>query len=581
MGKSYCQYCLLFRFCLEYVFQAHLPPKPPRMGGGGANSLDSQISLPDNNDSKEETSEDYVVTYKSYSDYFTDYELTADKMTEKDFTGTGSASNPFNVYSTRGFIYLSTQFNGRYTNLHCDIVLNEETFDENGTPSGGDGVVYRWRVVNGYRAIMNGNGHSIFGMYINGTSSMIGLFDTSGVALIENVKMEKFFVKGGDYVSPFGYRVLRIANCVSNGFVSGKYSTSGFFININSEARNCDNYSNIKSVEKEDGSLCDRAGGCFIFVENGAVVENCNNYGDIVTHWYGGGIIGEYHNLKGTLKNCNNYGNIKGTNAIGGIVSALYQGELTLINCNNYGIIGDENLDISSVGGIVGYVGGTISISGCNSYGKIYRKKANDYCGGIVGKIGGSGVTEHLGTVYIDDCYAEIDCETQKKSNVIVGIVAGEYCELIVKNSKFKINNFDKITTTASCYLHTNTKKTSIENIEIEVLTEDKTIRKNFYLFSKNPIIDYKIDANNILVKASFNVQNSDLFSKSQGECCKNYIISSNGAKYYGGSNFSNFFYSWKKGEILLGGISGNSIFQNKIDEDWLQRNGYTKKEVV
>ena len=549
--------------------------------GGGANSLDSQISLPDNIDSKEETSEDYVVTYKSYSDYFTDYELTADKMTEKDFTGTGKASDPFNVYSTRGFIYLSTQFSRRYTNLHCDIVLNEETFDENGTPSGGDGVVYRWRVANGESAVLNGNGHSIFGMYINGTAPMIGLFDTPSVNLIKSVKMEKFFVKGGDYSCPFGYSIKRMENCISNGFVRGAYGTSGFAMYITENAKNCVNYSNIKSIEKSNGSLYDRAGGLFIFVRNGAVVENCNNYGDIVTRWYGGGIIGEYHNLKGTLKNCNNYGNIKGTNAIGGIVSALYQGELTLIDCNNYGTLGEINTATTgNLGGIVGYVGGIISISGCKSYGKIMRSNSGAGCGGIVGTIG-NGPTGNTGSVYIDDCYAEIDCGALKESSVIVGMIDGSEVELVVKNSKFKINNYEKSNSASSIWQHIMPKIMIFENIEIEILSIDTNLVRAFNLVSKNADKEYNIVSNNILIKANFTIKNNNLFNNAKSECCKNYIISSNEAKYYGGSNFSNFFYSWKKGEILLGGISGNSIFQNKIDEDWLQRNGYTKKEVV
>ena len=254
---------------------------------------------------------------------------------------------------------------------------------------------------------------------------------------------------------------------------------------------------------------------------------------------------------------------------------------MTLIDCNNYGIIGDGNLDISSVGGIVGYVGGTISISGCNSYGKIFRKNTGVYCGGIVGKVGGTGVTEHLGTVYIDDCYAEIDCETQNEGCFVTGIITGRQSELVVKNSKFKILNYEKATSTNTMWQSVTPKNISFENVEIEVFARDEKYERVFQIISRNTNSKYQICANNIFVKANFNVKNGDLFSKSQGECCKNYIISSNGAKYYGGSNFSNFFYSWKKGEILLGGISGNSIFQNKIDEDWLQRNGYTKKEVV
>ena len=64
----------------------------------------------------------------------------------------------------------------------------------------------------------------------------------------------------------------------------------------------------------------------------------------------------------------------------------------------------------------------------------------------------------------------------------------------------------------------------------------------------------------------------------------KSYVIniktSSVTKRFYYGSDFSDYFVNFKTGNIGLKAIDGKGLFYGKIDENWLQNKGYTKKTV-
>ncbi len=187
------------------------------MGGGGQNSLDSPKTpkndsfdsdknkdyLSDKKDtSLEEETEEYIVSYKEFTDYFTNFAIT-----EKDLTGTGTLSDPYVVHSTNGFLHLSDSsrsgsLNNKKIVLNCDIVLNDEVFDEEGNPSEGDGVVFKWDPIGtGTNLIIDGQGHSIKGLYINNLSATewSGLFSGVVIQEVSNLVMERFYINSSLY----------------------------------------------------------------------------------------------------------------------------------------------------------------------------------------------------------------------------------------------------------------------------------------------------------------------------------------------------------------------------------------------
>ena len=97
-----------------------------------------------------------------------------DTITKEDCTGSGTKSDPYVVHSTKVFLYLQgngisgLNIDNKYFELACDVVLNDESYDDNGNPISGDGVVYKWEPINyGRNAFFDGKNHSIKGLYLN------------------------------------------------------------------------------------------------------------------------------------------------------------------------------------------------------------------------------------------------------------------------------------------------------------------------------------------------------------------------------------------------------------------------------
>ena len=122
----------------------HNATQTTQNGGGGANSLNSpetgekQDILDDEKDSE-------VTSYerRTFAQYLTDYEVptTLAEIGKTTVTGNGSVESPYQINSTQDFVFFANVgMSNKYFELNCDIVYNDESFDENGTPSGGDGV---------------------------------------------------------------------------------------------------------------------------------------------------------------------------------------------------------------------------------------------------------------------------------------------------------------------------------------------------------------------------------------------------------------------------------------------------------
>ena len=290
-------------------------------------------------------------TYKTYEDYFTDLNITTETITANDLTGNGTALNPYLVRSIRGFLYITNysvsgiNLESKYIELCCDIVLNDETFDKEGNPSGGDGVVYEWASVPG-KINFNGNGHTIKGM--RGSSS---LFQTTNLRIC-NIILKDIYVE------------------------SSSFWAAGLVMNVQPKAliENCQVQGNIRVLENKM-----TAGGIAGVVNNEATIRNCENHANIYAQkFYYGGIAG----TGGIIENCRNYGTIDGL-GVASYMGGIASGAAKIVDCVNYGEVTNGNFSggITNNASLVqdcsnyGYVTGAWSIGGIASSGRVYRCK--------------------------------------------------------------------------------------------------------------------------------------------------------------------------------------------------------------
>jgi len=323
-----------------------------------------QTVAPSNKIESEEITE---WTYKTYDDYFTDLNISKETFTAVDYSGTGSKADPYVVRNLKGFLYLMSQtITSKYIRLDTDIYLNDEIFDSEGKPSGGDGVVYSWGEPKGViNIVLDGNGHSIHGMYLNDITrkrvSLLGYQGGSRIATIRNLDMRNIYMHGLNNLSAFAYSVSNIENCNTYGTIKAEEGGCCGFTEVGYNIKNCNNYVNIiQKLSNLGGIFGQSAGG---------VIENCNNYGNLTSLEKGfmGGLLFRALTKDITIKDCTNYGKLySGGNYCGGLIGVVYYyaNQLIIENCKSYG---DMISNGQYCGGLIGLAEGHILVSNCSS----------------------------------------------------------------------------------------------------------------------------------------------------------------------------------------------------------------------
>ena len=548
------------------------------MGGGGANLLNSP-EIGENSDFEgvEDPKRDSgnttwtEPTFKTYDDYFTDLNITAETITEQDLTGKGSASDPYIVHSTRGFLWLTNyslsgiNLNLKNLELACDIILNDEKFDENGTPSGGDGVIYSWsQLESGTRMNIEGNNHIVKGMYFNNSSSSeIALFSGVKVNKIQNMKVEEFYLKAKERVSSFSTHVLgRIEHCISKGFIYAEKECAGISLFAN-EIEKCDSFTYIKGAAE--------CGGIIHSVSDNAIISECNNFGTISGKNYLGGIVGYYWGqVINLLGNCSNYGDIISTgDYVGGIMSAVMGGRVNIYNSVNYGkIIGNV-----SVGGLVGYAAGVLNVDQFVNYAFISGEKASS--GGFIGQIYKSS-DSRIGKVSLMNSETIVDLCRSKVQGFVGQVRSVEDVVLKISNSKVKIvgSNFQK-----DCGLLwqlVGPVHCELKNITINVDNDGSP--QNFFLI--NSCSSTNLFIQNIMINTTFKNTANTLVNKCSADLKIENCISCSklGEGVFFGNDFSGFYVDFKTGEIGLKSRRGKGFYQGKVTEELLITRGFSKK---
>ena len=107
--------------------------------------------------------------------------------------------------------------------LTADIVVNENVLDANGEANTGDFV--QWTLIGNvfYSGTFDGQGHTISGLYVSGSSGFVGLIGTSGSATIKNLGIvDSYFNSSGNFLGS----IVGDVNLQSSVTLANVYSTS-------------------------------------------------------------------------------------------------------------------------------------------------------------------------------------------------------------------------------------------------------------------------------------------------------------------------------------------------------------------
>ena len=605
-----------------FVGMCFLSPNltPTPNGGGGANSLNSpktgeSSDIKEENDAEPQQCLDNPV-FKTYEDFYVDFfnlpsesysvadgvvtidysSITRhasgskislkhngdvfDIVTEQDLVGDGSSENPFVVHSTKGFLYLINRslsnyvLNSKYMELACNIVLNEETFCDDGGIKNGDGIVYNFRrIYNCTNLIFDGKGFEIRGLYFNDeTSYNGGLFyaEGAGVASISNLSLDNFWVYGAGALYMLGKNVKSIENChIKNGEIRGKNDNVSAFSYYSESILNCTNYANVS------GRYYVSAFSIYL-VGN---IQNCINYGNITGSFEVSGFV-VYVQGNLTIKNCINYGDIVGVvggdtlgTTIAGIVavaSVLSEGEsCQIISCKNYGKI----MSPGQSGAIIAYASGSFLVFDCHNYGEVGLGEYG--CGAFIGRIA-----------------TDTGCQTTKAEIFGCSSISSLGAPFIGVISREKVQTTDNLIIIKNSFLtasHALTKngivayvvgsgfELQIENLELFFEREHNScylvnhIQENAKLFVKNIIAFNNSNKETIAI---YNWNNGKI------EMHSFVIVNKRTTSYFYGRDFSGFYINYKSGKIYLVALNAKGFYQKKATEEDLIRKGFVKKSI-
>jgi hypothetical protein len=254
----------------------------------------------------------------------------------------GSADYPFLVANEADLRKVGTGADGWTVSAHyrqtADIAMTTGNF----TPIGNS--------TNNFLGVYDGDGYTITGLIVTGTSNYQGLFGIIGATgTVKNVNLSGTITQNGaDTVCTGGIAGVNqgtIDNCVFNGTVNGL--------------------------------SCNQIGG-ITGLNNGGTVKNSRNNATVNGRNNVGGIAGI--NQGGAIEDSYNTGAVSGVGSVGG-VTGLNSGGTVINSRNTATVTGTTN-----VGGIAGI--NQAKIDNCYNTGTI---NANEQAGGIAGGNTGSG----------------------------------------------------------------------------------------------------------------------------------------------------------------------------------------------
>ena len=307
-------------------------------------------------------------------------------------TGTETVRNPYACAKLMKDIDLNPNYrydqeNNQWTNNDGRVVGEEKL--EQWTPIGKAALVSHT-----FAGTFDGNGKTIYDLYINSSDDYQGLFgylialDDSGT--VKNLTVSgSITVEGDDVGGIAGYVEgnCMIINCTNMCTVTAKADKAkvggvvGY--NFKGTVTGCTNSGDISAI-----GTSSNAGGVVGNNNGPGTIENCTNTGN-VDGTIAGGVLGE--NSLGYVISCRSMGNVTGT-TVGGVVGNNPLGEVN--SCYNKGTVTGI-----TAGGVVG----VNAESSTNS--AVYRCYNTGIVTGSTTAGGVVGVNAESSTAEISDCY--------------------------------------------------------------------------------------------------------------------------------------------------------------------------------
>ncbi len=311
------------------------------------------------------------------------YPIWDGSCAESFASGTGTDADPYVIETAEQLAYFAqtinqgVTYNGKYVSLANDIYLNDitdwqfwldnlsGTADEYApkvyptnewTPAG----FFSSNASNAYfRGSFNGNGHTVYGMYIDTANDYGGLFGYVYDGLVRNIDISACLIRSGNYTGAVVGRNISgyINNCSSEGYVIASDNVGGI-VGYNMEG--------IITLCQSNGSVSGSIYVGGIAGVSGGDLYYSYSVSHVTGTHYVGGIVGWMHStgaVSSTLSDCFFADTVTASKFAGGIVgfNSEEQDVNTCIvkNCYNAGIIECND----SAGAISGY--NSSRITGC------------------------------------------------------------------------------------------------------------------------------------------------------------------------------------------------------------------------
>ena len=317
---------------------------------------------------------------------------------ERDLTGTGTAEDPFLVYTAEGLKALRDSINARYwdalrndegvnpraakedhVRLMNDIVLNDGVFDQEGnyTPGPSGRAAELWLPISFFKGTFDGQGHTIRGLYT-----------TPG--------MDKILINYG-LISCL--RQGTVQNLTVTGYIHNRRDAGSIvaYAELTDDAtiKNCVSYCTVRSEERFAGGILGYASK----YTHTLTISGCANYGAVTGGQRAGGILGcsdrgsDSDTDKTIIQGCLNAGRVESMLFAGGIAGMVTGTDISLTDCFNTGAVTGTD-EFSRVGGILGYTGvySNFNMTSCYSVGAV-EALVGGAANGLVGQLNGYNAT--------------------------------------------------------------------------------------------------------------------------------------------------------------------------------------------
>lgn len=313
-------------------------------------------------------------------------------------------------------------FEGKIVNIMADIDLGARE-NEDGTWNGEIWMPIGNTKSKAFAGTLNGNNHTIKGMYISAQDINAGLFSYNKGVIKDLGIIESYIYSNNTINNNDGNEGTTTEGYISVGAIVGKNFENGQVINCYNESK----------VKIESGSnTCSNIGGVVGLNISGGIVENSYNKGNIEgtctsKYFVQGGVVGT--NEGSIIKKCNNEGEVRqidvdvtGNDNLGGVVGVVFSNG-NVEECYNKGTIVYDTISESSyLGGVIGRSSQNSNIKKCTNEGIL---TGNADCSNTV-YLGG-GIGANLSNSSVDTLInrGDINGNITSLTHIFVGGVMG------------------------------------------------------------------------------------------------------------------------------------------------------------